>query len=261
MQCEFCRDLTASSAANLPMTSASLRLVVMWIVVGSTRCTYSGGRVPPRFTFTTNLMFVIISELLTWYTGNLSAFCFRIAGARPRSAFEAEYRKTSCWFLFNASQSDSTTRDRGAVRRSRSNSGAANRQRKTQEADRFWFAPRAAKRQTVAAPDEALPHHAGLFVDLVKQRSCEPSTENARSGQVLVRTPGRRKRQTVVASGEAQPHHAALFVDLVKQRSCEPSTENAKSGQVLVRTRGGEKGRQWRFRTRRCRTMRRSSSI
>ena len=82
------------------------------------------------------------SELLTWYTGNLSAFCFRIAGARPRSAFEAEYRKTSCWFLFNASQSDSTTRDRGAVRRSRSNSGAANRQRKTQEADRFWFAPR-----------------------------------------------------------------------------------------------------------------------
>jgi hypothetical protein len=30
-----------------------------------------------------------ISELLTWYTGRVSAFCFRIAVAQRRSAFEA----------------------------------------------------------------------------------------------------------------------------------------------------------------------------
>ena len=37
------------------------------------------------------------SELLTWYTGNLSAFCFKMADARPRNAFEVEYRETSFW--------------------------------------------------------------------------------------------------------------------------------------------------------------------
>jgi hypothetical protein len=31
-------------------------------------------------------------------------------------------------------------------------------------------------------------NHAGMFVDRLKHRSCEPSTENAKSGQVLVRT-------------------------------------------------------------------------
>src|SRR5712692_10534617 len=50
-------DLTASSAVNLPITSASARLVVVWIGARSIRCTYSGARVPPRFTFTTNLVF------------------------------------------------------------------------------------------------------------------------------------------------------------------------------------------------------------
>src|SRR5712692_4853895 len=54
---EFWMDLTASSAVNLPITSASLRLVVVWMGARSIRCTYSGARVPPRFTFTTNLVF------------------------------------------------------------------------------------------------------------------------------------------------------------------------------------------------------------
>ena len=38
---EFWIDLIASSAVNLPMTSASLRLGVIWMGVGSIRCTYS----------------------------------------------------------------------------------------------------------------------------------------------------------------------------------------------------------------------------
>src|SRR4029077_18694002 len=63
MHWEVWRDLAASSAVNFPITSASFRLVVMWIGVGSTRCTYSGARVPLRFTFTTNLMFFMFSPL------------------------------------------------------------------------------------------------------------------------------------------------------------------------------------------------------
>src|ERR1017187_5385697 len=39
----------------------------------------------------------IISELLTWYARKVSAFCFRIAGSQPRSAFEAGFPETSCW--------------------------------------------------------------------------------------------------------------------------------------------------------------------
>src|SRR5271170_914994 len=54
-------DLTASSAVNLPMTSASLRLVVVWMGVRSIRCTYSAARVPLRFTFTRNLVFFMVS--------------------------------------------------------------------------------------------------------------------------------------------------------------------------------------------------------
>jgi len=53
-------DLTASSAVNLPITSASLRLIVVSMGVRSIRRTYSGTRVPPRFTFTTNLVFFIV---------------------------------------------------------------------------------------------------------------------------------------------------------------------------------------------------------
>jgi hypothetical protein len=48
-------DLTASSAVNLPISSASLRLNVIWTGVRSIRCTYSAAWVPPRSTFTINL--------------------------------------------------------------------------------------------------------------------------------------------------------------------------------------------------------------
>jgi hypothetical protein len=58
MRREFWMDLTASSAVNFPITSASLRLVVMWMGVGSTRCTYLGA--PPRSTFTINFVFFIV---------------------------------------------------------------------------------------------------------------------------------------------------------------------------------------------------------
>jgi len=99
-----------------------------------------------------------------------------------------------------AAQRDSTTRDRwgelsGAGRNhagpfvDRSNTGAANLQRKTQEADRFWFAPGAAKKVGQSRlRTRRGRNHAGLFLDRLKHRSCEPSTENAGSGQVLVRT-------------------------------------------------------------------------
>ena len=43
--------MTASSAVNLPITRASLRLGVIWMGVRSIRCTYSVARVLPRFTF------------------------------------------------------------------------------------------------------------------------------------------------------------------------------------------------------------------
>src|ERR1700738_4006467 len=50
-------DLTASSAVNLPISNASFRLVVIRMGARSIRCTYSGARVLPRFTFTINLVF------------------------------------------------------------------------------------------------------------------------------------------------------------------------------------------------------------
>src|ERR1022692_1572608 len=61
LQREFWMDLTASSAVNRPMSSASLRLVVVWMGLRSMRCTYSGARVPLRFTFTRNFVFFMDS--------------------------------------------------------------------------------------------------------------------------------------------------------------------------------------------------------
>src|SRR5271155_620431 len=60
LQREFWMDLTASSAVNRPIISASLRSVVVWMGVRSMRCTYSGARVPLRFTFTRNLVFFML---------------------------------------------------------------------------------------------------------------------------------------------------------------------------------------------------------
>ena len=51
--------MAASSAVNLPIMSASLRLVVVCTGVRSIRWTYSGTQVPLRFTFTTNLVVFI----------------------------------------------------------------------------------------------------------------------------------------------------------------------------------------------------------
>jgi hypothetical protein len=69
------------------------------------------------------------------------------------------------------------------------NTGAAHLQRKTQKADRFWFAPGAAKRAGQwRLRTSRCCNHAGLFLDRLKHRSRAPSTENAKSGQVLVRT-------------------------------------------------------------------------
>jgi hypothetical protein len=61
---EFWSDLIASSAVNLPITRASLRLGVIWMGVESIRCTYSVARVLPRFTFTTNFVHLMVSHRL-----------------------------------------------------------------------------------------------------------------------------------------------------------------------------------------------------
>src|SRR5439155_19712247 len=58
---EFWMDLIASSAVNLPISSASLRLVVVWMGVRSIRCTNSAARARQRFTLTTNWMFFMVS--------------------------------------------------------------------------------------------------------------------------------------------------------------------------------------------------------
>jgi hypothetical protein len=64
MHGEFWIDLTASSAVNFPLTRARLRLVVIWTGVRSIRSTYSGARVPPRLTFTTNFVtFVCVTPV------------------------------------------------------------------------------------------------------------------------------------------------------------------------------------------------------
>jgi len=60
MHCEVWMDLTASSAVNLPITSASLRLDVIWTGVRSIRWTYEGRRLALRLTFTTNLVVFIV---------------------------------------------------------------------------------------------------------------------------------------------------------------------------------------------------------
>ena len=59
---EFLKDWTTSSAVNLPMTSARLRLSVVRTGLRSIRATYSVARVP-RFTCTKNFVFIIFSRL------------------------------------------------------------------------------------------------------------------------------------------------------------------------------------------------------
>src|SRR5258707_12860787 len=61
-------DLTASSAVNLPITSASLRWAVVRMGGRSIRCTYSAGQDPARFTFTINLVFFMGSPIRSGMT-------------------------------------------------------------------------------------------------------------------------------------------------------------------------------------------------
>jgi len=61
---EVWMDLAASSAVNLPITRASLRLVVVCIGVRSIRWTYWAARVQPRFTFTTNFVVFMLGSIL-----------------------------------------------------------------------------------------------------------------------------------------------------------------------------------------------------
>jgi hypothetical protein len=72
-----------SSAVNLPITSASLRLVVVWMGVRSIRCTNSGARVPPRFSFTTNLVFFIVCHYFYSTLGNRIPRSIRRGSAFP----------------------------------------------------------------------------------------------------------------------------------------------------------------------------------
>jgi hypothetical protein len=57
---EFAGELTTSSAVNLPMASAKLRLRVVSTGLRSIRRTYSAARVP-RTSFTKNFVFFIVS--------------------------------------------------------------------------------------------------------------------------------------------------------------------------------------------------------
>ncbi len=92
VQCEFCMDLAASSAVNLPITSANLRLVVVWMGSRSIRSTYCGA-CAPRFTFTTNLIFFMVP----FY------FCRSDNIKDPTSRKEATFKPALC--LLSHSQS------------------------------------------------------------------------------------------------------------------------------------------------------------
>jgi hypothetical protein len=76
----------------------------------------------------------------------------------------------------------------------------------TQKADSFWFAPGAAKKAGQwRLRTSRCRNHAGLFLDRPKHRSRAPLTENAKSGQVLVRTRGGEKGRPVAAPDEPLP--------------------------------------------------------
>src|SRR5579862_9374800 len=76
-------DLTASSAVNLAIINASLRLVVISMEVRSIRRTYSGARATPRGTLITNLMFLM--EFLSFRRKQEDIICLpflTVAGLR-----------------------------------------------------------------------------------------------------------------------------------------------------------------------------------
>jgi hypothetical protein len=78
VQREVWRDLIASSAVSLPISSASFRLVVIWIGVRSSRCTNAWPCVPLRVNFTRNLVFFTFDSFyFTLLLRIYGSFCFR----------------------------------------------------------------------------------------------------------------------------------------------------------------------------------------
>ncbi len=61
-----------SSAVSRPMSSATFRLLVVWTGIRSSRCTKT--KLPPRFNFTRNLVFVIVTYYLTPILAGQNAF-------------------------------------------------------------------------------------------------------------------------------------------------------------------------------------------
>ena len=70
VQRDVWRDLMASSAVNLPINKASLRLDVVSMGVRSIRCTKT--KLPPRFNFTRNLVFFMVNNIVREVAEQLS---------------------------------------------------------------------------------------------------------------------------------------------------------------------------------------------
>jgi hypothetical protein len=77
-------DLMASSAVNLPITSASLRLNVILTGVRSIRCTYSAAWVPPFYFHNKFRVCHSLSRLLSFFITGHGRYSFRIPNDHPR---------------------------------------------------------------------------------------------------------------------------------------------------------------------------------
>jgi hypothetical protein len=76
---------------------------------------------------------------------------------------------------------------------------------KTQKADRFWFAPGAAQKAGQSRlRTRRGRNHAGPFVDRLNTGAANLQRKNAKSGQVVVRTPSGEKGRPVAAPDEAR---------------------------------------------------------
>jgi hypothetical protein len=79
---------------------------------------------------------------------------------------------------------------------------------------------------------------AGLFVDRLKHRSCEPSTEERKKRTGFGSHPERRKRQASRGSGRGAAATMRGRSSIASNTgAANLQRKNAKSGQVLVRTR------------------------
>jgi hypothetical protein len=92
-------DLAASSAVNLPITSANLRLVVVRIGIRSSHCTYLVARVAPLVTFTTNL----VGFMVPFNRGEKRSRCLDFGWAnRIREPERIKELRKSKSLIFNA---------------------------------------------------------------------------------------------------------------------------------------------------------------